>query len=213
MWPLPTSAATEGSHSERVRSNILCLLCDAPTPPVNVIDCWDVQGILLHSIRNYLSSTWPDPATERQASSDFTVPLEISEALSKVSIAPDIRRIQSGVANKTKLGYFLSAWIGVHTCLENPKAGSACKCPYLYIFIKYSLDRCLGVPKLALALYDRMNMQLSKEFIRCQPHFRAQQAGQVDRSGEVQAVQPLQGCDLLQSRVSGRPLPRAQKVM
>ena len=43
-----------------------------------------------------------------------------------------------------------------------------------------------------------------------QPHLRAQQAGQVDRPSEVQEVQSLPGCDLLQSRVSDRPLPCSQ---
>ena len=41
------------------------------------------------------------------------------------------------------------------------------ECPFVYLFVKYALDQGWGVPKLALALYDRMNMQLSREFIRC----------------------------------------------
>ena len=40
-----------------------------------------------------------------------------------------------------------------------------------------------------------------------QPHLRAQQAGPVDRPGEVQAVWWVWGCDLLQPRVLRRPLP------
>ena len=38
---------------------------------------------------------------------------------------------------------------------------------HVYFFVKYCLDQGLEVPKLALALYDRMNMQLSRDFIRC----------------------------------------------
>ena len=51
--------------------------------------------------------------------------------------------------------------------MENLDAGPACECPWIYYLVKYSLDHRGGVPKLALALYDRMNMQLSREFIRC----------------------------------------------
>ena len=40
-----------------------------------------------------------------------------------------------------------------------------------------------------------------------QPHLRAQQAGPVDRSGEVQEVQSLPVSDLLQPRVPDRLLP------
>ena len=40
-----------------------------------------------------------------------------------------------------------------------------------------------------------------------QPQLRAQPAGPVDQPGEVQAMQSLQDSDLLQPRVSGRPLP------
>ena len=40
-----------------------------------------------------------------------------------------------------------------------------------------------------------------------QPHLPAKQAGQVDRQGEVQAVQSLQDSNLLQPRVPDRPLP------
>ena len=66
-----------------------------------------------------------------------------------------------------KLVYLVITWSVVHSCLESPTAGPACECPFVYFFVKYCLDRGFGVPKLALVLYDRMNMQLSREFIRC----------------------------------------------
>ena len=102
--------------------------------------------------------------------SNFTVPLEISEGISRVSSLPELRRIQRGATSGhsgTRLRQYLKAWIGVHTCLENPNAGPACECPFVYFFVKFCHEYDLGVPKLALALYDRMNMQLSREFIRC----------------------------------------------
>ena len=67
----------------------------------------------------------------------------------------------------TKPGQYLYAWIALHDCLDNPSAGPACECPFVYFFVKFCLEHGFGVPKLALAAYDRMNMQLSREFIRC----------------------------------------------
>ena len=41
------------------------------------------------------------------------------------------------------------------------------ECPFFYFFVRYCLGQGMGVPKAALAVYDKMNMQLSREFIRC----------------------------------------------
>ena len=59
---------------------------------------------------------------------------------------------------------FLTLW---KYLLDTVAAGPACECPLVYFLVKYCLDQDAGVPKPALAVYDRMNMQLSREFIRC----------------------------------------------
>ena len=41
------------------------------------------------------------------------------------------------------------------------------ECPLIYFFVKYYLTQGIEIPRLPLAVYDRMNMQLSREFIRC----------------------------------------------
>ena len=99
--------------------------------------------------------------------SDVAALLEMSDAVSKVSSVQELTRMLSEAAKLSMLEHYLEAWIGVHTCLENPDAESACECPFIYFFVKFCLEHNLGVPKLALAVYDRMNMQLSREFIRC----------------------------------------------
>ena len=41
------------------------------------------------------------------------------------------------------------------------------ECPFVYFFVRYCLGQGMGVPKAALAVYDKMNMQLSRGFLRC----------------------------------------------
>ena len=120
-----------------------------------------------------LSDSIP-PASDGLFRGSIDVPSEMSEAISRASATSDLRLIYSvamrqydGDFCSSKAGNFLAAWIAVYKCLENPYAGPACECPWVYFFVKYCLAKGTGVPKLALALYDRMNMQLSKEFIRC----------------------------------------------
>ena len=138
----------------------------------------------------------------RQRNHTFSVPAHLAKAISKSSTTQGLKRLKSEASVTVESAPYYLAWVAVHTCLENLDAGPACECPFVYFFIKYCLDRDMGVPKLALALYDRMNMQLFSEFIMNdtmrQPQLRAQPTGPVDWQSKVQKVQPLPGCDLLQ---------------
>ena len=57
-------------------------------------------------------------------------------------------------------------WTEMCSYIEKSQEHAA-ECPFIYFFVKYCLDHGMGVPKPALAVYDRMNMQLCREFIRC----------------------------------------------
>ena len=113
-----------------------------------------------------LDPSWPAVKLYNQQH-DFTVPLQMSKAISKVSSVQELLKLVTDYDYYDRLVFLFSVWIAVHTCLENPDAGPACECPFVFFFVKYCLDQGTGVPTLALALYDRMNMQLSREFIRC----------------------------------------------
>ena len=114
----------------------------------------------------------PDPSVsgvdpQPDQASDFAVPPEMSQTISRASTFRDITNMLLGVKHVTKSVHYISAWIGLHGCLEHPNVGNACECPFVYFFVKRCLDQGWGVPKLALTVYDRMNMLLSREFIRC----------------------------------------------
>ena len=174
------SAAVEGSedyYSEELRNHILSIFKGTPSEGSEHFYSTDnIQGLMLRSIKEYVKvmSDSSGVYTVGQHDMGFTVSSEVSEALARVSTARDLANMFSTVCTSSEASggsrrqrVLVCAWIGVHTCLENPAAGPACECPYVYFFIKYCLDQGVGVPKLALALYDRMNMQLSREFIRC----------------------------------------------
>ena len=174
-----SSEEGEDSFSRRIRANILSsfrlTLDHSPlTDATGVIHSLDVQGRLLYSIWNYryiaVSALPNDPPTvvdQLGREISFVVPFGMSEAISRASTAQDVLALTSEATSLTKLGDFLTALTALLTYLENPDAGPACECPYAYFFVKFFLDQGLGVPKLLLALYDTMNMQLSREFIRC----------------------------------------------
>ena len=166
---LSSNAALSASDSnlQRVRTIVLALLRNTPPGFPNDIDCFDVQGHLLRSIRAFgIMQSQPSQSTIDLREPDvFTVPSHVSDAISKASTAQDIARIES--TDLAKLNCLLVAWYGIHICLDNPDAGPACECVFVYFFIKYCFTQGFGVPKLALALFNRMNMQLSREFIRC----------------------------------------------
>ena len=103
----------------------------------------------------------------------FTVPLpaqcissEVSDALSTVA---GIGRLESMISDPryAPASRFLILWKNFVKFLDKAGTGPACECPLIYFFVRYSLGQGVGVPKPALAVYDRMNMQLSREFIRC----------------------------------------------
>ena len=163
-------AVCKDSDSQRIRADVLNMLRGTSTERSTGTDDLDVQDLLMYGIRSF-NSVFAQSITGSHVplfdrNIDFSIPSELSVAISKVSTVYDFRSINLEASTLTKLRDYIFAWIGVHQCLEK-KAGPACECPFVFFFIKYCLDQDLGVPRLALALYDRMNMQLSWEFIRC----------------------------------------------
>ena len=163
-------SAADDTCSQRIRAVIINILQGNYPIPLNLKSPDNIQGCLLYSIQHYII-VWliPDPPMTNtiDRGSGFTCPIEVSEAIAKASTATDLKIIRLNCGDGALLKHYLSTWIALQYCLENPDALSACECLFLYFFVKRCLDRGLGVPKLALALYDRMNMQLSRKFIRC----------------------------------------------
>ena len=175
------SAVAEDHYLEDIRADIICVFQGYSMPrSILTKPCYEktVRGLLLRSLKVYLevlsrrdpSGTEPDLTGSSVdllgQYSEFTVPLEVSASLSQVSTMRDLSNML--VLNySVDVKFVIAMWLGLHACLEDPAAGPACECPFVYFFVKFCLDHGTGVPKLALALYDRMNMQLSREFIRC----------------------------------------------
>ena len=170
-----TPSAEEDSNSSRVKAEVIGML-QGTSGTIDLSDETNYQGYLRNSITSTLSLGLPRLSPlgslsydgrpgRRGQSSVFTVPSWMSEAISRATSTHDIRHLSLEVQGSIKLEFFLCAWSCVHTCLE--RGGAACECPFVYFFIKACVEQGLGVPKLALDLYDRMNMQLSREFIRC----------------------------------------------
>ena len=164
------TAVTQDSSNVQVRVEILGMMRGIPAS----LDCepadFEIQWFLLRSIGYYveLFSLKDSSAPCMSQYNDFIVPLEISNAISNAFSTHDLCALTLTDSYwGTRTDFLLSTWVFVLMCLENPDAGTACECPFVYFFVKYCLDYNWGVPKLALALYDRMNMQLSREFIRC----------------------------------------------
>ena len=61
----------------------------------------------------------------------------------------------------------MSLWFLILRVLERPDAAQVSDCPFFFFFFRYCLDQGLALPRLALDAYDRMKLQLSREFIRC----------------------------------------------
>ena len=170
------AAVGEDKSSHQIMAKVLTMfrsnvITDFTMDPV---DDYDVQGYLMLGIKCYISALYqvnPRPYEDLLAHCpDFTVPSEISDALSKVATIQDLTLIHTRLPDNPclpRLQRYINAWARVYVCLENPDAGPACECLFVYFFIKFGLEHGAGVPKLALALYDRMNMQLSREFVRC----------------------------------------------
>ena len=157
--------AVEDRSSRRLRNSVLVICRGLPAPLICLPDDSDVQGLLFQAIAFYVVIL---VRLQGRLRSDRAIPLEVSEAIGKVSYTRELRLLQSSSVKRCDMVFsFLAAWILIHTCLDNPNAGSACECPLVYFFVKCCFENGLGVPNRALALYDRMNMQLSREFIRC----------------------------------------------
>ena len=90
----------------------------------------------------------------------------LSEALSKVGSLKDFFVTSPGFTGARIIG-MLQLWEWIIKFLDKEKMGEACECPFVYFFVKYALDHGLGVPRMVLIVYDRMNMQMSSDFIRC----------------------------------------------
>ena len=169
----PSTAGEDTSDSQRIRAEVLRLFLGTCSNCISsdIADALDVQWYLLGSIRYYLvedpSLVAPSYVDLLDQDSPLDVPVHVSEAISKASTANDVRLVLWSCGDSSRLGRFLMAWIWLHRCLNYPNAGPACECPFVYFFVKHCLVLGLGVPKLALTAYDRMNMQLSREFIRC----------------------------------------------
>lgn len=61
----------------------------------------------------------------------------------------------------------LYLWHSLMVVFDQGTYKQPAECPFVYFFVRYCLDQGLGVPKPVLAAYDRMNLQLSSEFIGC----------------------------------------------
>ena len=162
-------------ETQHVRAEIISIFRGIRCYTPDIIDYWDVQGFLLASIRNYVYLLPQTYCYVRNSNlldrgRDFTVPAELSEALSKATTLDDISRIRDQTLSSpslVELGAYVGAWFGIQASLEASNSGEVCECPYIYYLVQSCLSHGTGVPKLALALYNRMNMELSREFIRC----------------------------------------------
>ena len=173
----PSGLVCEDKYLKEIRAYFLGQLRGSPVSFTNIKDD-DIQGFLLESIRNYLivlSQACPSASTAELCDCCDpcgTIPSTVSDAVSNAASDYDFKRIctnRTGLEEFTssRSGRYVIAWYALHKALVNNNAGPAFECPFVYLFVKYCIDRGLGVPKLALAVYDRMNMQLSREFIRC----------------------------------------------
>ena len=106
--------------------------------------------------------------------SGFSVPIPpqyrtaaLNDLMSKVKNSNNLFLMDANAvsAGGVAVPELYAMWLAI--LLELELSESIYDYPWIYFFIKYCLDQGLGVPKLALSEYDRMNMQLSREFIRC----------------------------------------------
>ena len=167
-----TVAVGEDSCSKRVRAELYRVFRGIYKRSIDPLGDLDVQRLLFESILSYMQVLFPlDPygsTVNLEQDSDFTVPIMVSRAFSKISSEEELRLILfNNPYYRDRTKDYIDSWIALHACLDNPNAGPACECPFLYFLVKWHREQGAGIPKLALALYDRMNMQLSREFIRC----------------------------------------------
>ena len=92
---------------------------------------------------------------------------ELSAGVSNVRNDVDMTNLRISVPRGGAVPPMPSIWVVMLRVIKDTASGPPCECPFVYFFVKYCLDHGMGVPKLALAVYDRMNIQLSREFIRC----------------------------------------------
>ena len=171
--PVHLSAASE-NNMQQIRANVISVFLGNIPEYSGYIDDNNIQGLLLHGIMCCMMLAFFEVGHVRTLTSLSLhnqncnrVPVHLAEAISKSSTTQGLKRLRSTASTSVKSAPYYLAWVAVHTCLENPDARLACECPFVYFFVKYCLDQGAGVPKMALAVYDRMNMQLSREFIRC----------------------------------------------
>ena len=161
------SAPSAVGDSQRLRADIMGLLQGATRFTTTDFADDDIQGHLLQSIRHFIDiSNRVESTAGLNDGSGFAITSDVSDAISKMSALKDLQIFDSPT-KRSNLEPLLNAWMELHECLDNPDAGPSCECPYVYFFVLICLEEGWGVPKLALAVYDRMTMQLSREFIRC----------------------------------------------
>ena len=168
---IPTTVC-EDSDSKRIRDIVVDMLRGTSSDSYSFSDESDIEVLLFRCVKVYVDLLLrPDSSGHAIATvSDgvaLSVTLDVSEAISKVSTVLDLTIMLSNGICSPRLENLLIVWVGVQMCLEHPTSAVASECPFIYFFIKSCHDRGLGVPKLALAMYDKMNIQLSREFIRC----------------------------------------------
>ena len=177
----PSAAANEQIDDDRrIKAVIVAMLqhADLSVPQMSYIFCIENRAAMyMRAITGYpiLDITGDERCEDRVAyfENGFSVPLpsgclipEISAALATVA---GTRRLESMIPVPTYAPgrRFLIMWKQIVKFLDKSEFGLACECPFVYFFVKFCLDQGMGVPKPALVVYDRMNMQLSREFIRC----------------------------------------------
>ena len=179
-----SSAASDARISEprRAKAAVIAMLQTTVNPTSsasNIASVYDIECVEAMYMRVFCSYSVVciDGSTAVDiyalVENGFSVPLpshcvspEVSNALSTVAGSG---RIESMIFDPLYVParMFLTLWKNFVKFLDLTGTGPARECPLVYFFVKYCIDQGAGVPKPALALYDGMNMQLSREFIRC----------------------------------------------
>ena len=163
------SAADKDRDSQWIRADVLRILRgDCPTS----IRCDDafIHGRLLRSITNHIVALYPLDSFSPTTSTTNGDHAPTSAASNVQEKAPTVyERLTSALSDPVCLSRsgHQEVWNGLERCLTNPNTTPALECPFIYVFVKYCLNHDVVVPQVAIAVYDRMNMQLSREFIRC----------------------------------------------
>ena len=89
----------------------------------------------------------------------------LNELMSKVTDENDLFMMGAVLPGGVAVPALHALWSAILLYIANYE--SICECPFVYFFVKYCLEQSMGVPKPAIVIHDAVNMQLSREFIRC----------------------------------------------